>query len=840
MISTESSDGNSSSLTPSRVLLHPTTRHRFYLLFVPVHLITPSVSSVALINPSNQSRCASLINPSPQFLSVSLSICLNLCLYLRLCLYLDLYISGAISTHVSAAILTSGSCLCLFVCPSVCLSVCLSLSLSLCLCLSVSLSLCLLVSVCLSLCLSVFWSLSLCLSVCLSNQFILSLFLLSHFSSLVALVVLSSCASVMSVRVQDETCDIVVAGGSTASLAAAITAAEADASLTVCFTEITDWPGGQMTAGGVPAIDFGSWNGDPDNQPASFRDFFFSLDGNPGGCTVSTKCYLPNNLVSDWIMPRLARSKNLKVFLRTAVKNVTRDATSGKILGITAIQRTPTDPTTEWDRLFSQDIEDWYTVQDSVNFQKTVINFAGTVFIEATEFGDVLVAGGLPFNQGIEIPTEEDWITDSVCGQVWTTTFYMGLLAEPPAEPQFVPPGNSEGNPYPTTQDPSDWHYGWMWRRAFCAGNKSDCGPSNTNVGDVTQQNRENDLFTGYPLLSMPDILAQASDWKGGVDVNVLSMMEQRAYAYFHFMNATAPEQEWLSRIVLNKTTPGTGHGLSKFPYVRDTRRAIGLDNFRLTYAAFDYFNMSSPSTGFRFNDTIALGNYNDDVHHLHICTYPDYMLNHTTKPYYIPFRALTVANASNLLVAGKTMAQTFHGNGATRLHPSEWTSGVAAGGAAVLMVHQGWSTSQVYDNVGVLQAFLNSSVIGQPLEWTQASSPDVQIGYLCAFEHCIGTDADLDNRTLFKNDTCSSTCPPMGTNDWLANEQYWDLGFDKKTVTANRPTVLKKSLANSMTLPPSELLSVAAGTQCTISSDSGFGYYYCTLSSPLPAKTDK
>ena len=44
-------------------------------------------------------------------------------------------------------------------------------------------------------------------------------------------------------------CDIVVAGGSTASLAAAITATEADPSLIVCFTEITDWPGGQMTAG---------------------------------------------------------------------------------------------------------------------------------------------------------------------------------------------------------------------------------------------------------------------------------------------------------------------------------------------------------------------------------------------------------------------------------------------------------------------------------------------------------------------------------------------------------------------------------------------------------------
>jgi ribulose 1,5-bisphosphate synthetase/thiazole synthase len=56
-------------------------------------------------------------------------------------------------------------------------------------------------------------------------------------------------------------CDIVVAGGSTASLASAITAAEAAPDLRVCFTEITDWPGGQMSSGGVPAIDFGGING---------------------------------------------------------------------------------------------------------------------------------------------------------------------------------------------------------------------------------------------------------------------------------------------------------------------------------------------------------------------------------------------------------------------------------------------------------------------------------------------------------------------------------------------------------------------------------------------------
>lgn len=74
-------------------------------------------------------------------------------------------------------------------------------------------------------------------------------------------------------------CDIAIAGGSTASLAAAITAAEAAPELTVCFTEITDWPGGQMTAGGVPAIDFGSANKMPENQPKSFREAMEFLPG---------------------------------------------------------------------------------------------------------------------------------------------------------------------------------------------------------------------------------------------------------------------------------------------------------------------------------------------------------------------------------------------------------------------------------------------------------------------------------------------------------------------------------------------------------------------------------
>lgn len=65
-------------------------------------------------------------------------------------------------------------------------------------------------------------------------------------------------------------------------------------------------------------------------------------------------------------------------------------------------------------------------------------------------------------------------------------------------------------------------------------------------------------------------------------------------------------------------------------------------------------------------------------------------------------------------------MAQTFLANAGTRLHPVEWTSGVAAGAAAVLMWQRSWpNTTVVYENVEQLQALLSSPGIQQPLVWT-------------------------------------------------------------------------------------------------------------------------
>jgi hypothetical protein len=81
--------------------------------------------------------------------------------------------------------------------------------------------------------------------------------------------------------------------------------------------------------------------------------------------------------------------------------------------------------------------------------------------------------------------------------------------------------------------------------------------------------------------------------------------------------------------------------------------------------------------------------------------TYPEYVYgHHPVNPYYVPFRSLTVKSAPNMLVAGKSMAQTFLANAATRLHPTEFTSGCAAGAAAALMSAHGWTSTEMYNKV--------------------------------------------------------------------------------------------------------------------------------------------
>jgi len=284
----------------------------------------------------------------------------------------------------------------------------------------------------------------------------------------------------------------------------------------------------------------------------------------------------------------------------------------------------------------------------------------------------------------------------------------------------------------------------------------------------------------------------------------------------------------------MNRTTSGTLHGLSKMVYWRDTRRAVGVGGFKLLHTELrDTLGL----TGTPFFDSVALGDYNDDTHHLtaSVCTYPAYMdgRGQGAKPYFIPFRALMVGGAPNVLAAGKLMAQSFHANSNTRLHPSEWTSGVAAGGAAVLMARRGWNSSEALTHIDEVRAFLNSSAVGQPLNWTGLlPAGDVAVGNVCALGRCLSVDAAgaKAGGKLYNDSACESNCQELASYEWLANADYWTVPSDAKAgsyVYSTRPTVLKKSTANSGTLMPDMLLNVGDNAPCILVSGQRFDNYW-------------
>jgi hypothetical protein len=227
------------------------------------------------------------------------------------------------------------------------------------------------------------------------------------------------------------------------------------------------------------------------------------------------------------------------------------------------------------------------------------------------------------------------------------------------------------------------WDSVWTYRRMTAA--TTDW--QHATIDDITLQNWNpgNDNAFQYLFLSRNVTRQQRADWQGGVSVKSLQTAEYMAYAWHYWFKSQAPSDK-LGKIKMMTDQFGTCHGLSKVPYIRDTRRSIGLDDFVMKVSEIS--GLPEQRVGYRYPDSLALGAYPVDVHGLAGCHYPDYMHpgRYQVLPFYIPLRAMTNKRYSNLLVAGKTMATSFLVNAGARLHPIEWSTGTAAGVCAALM----------------------------------------------------------------------------------------------------------------------------------------------------------
>ena len=222
-------------------------------------------------------------------------------------------------------------------------------------------------------------------------------------------------------------CDVLIAGGSTASLAAALASARHGAD--TCLTDPTDWLGGQLTASAVSAIDFG-WANNPSNTsfgwsnlPRSFRELLRVLSVDQR-CWVSSMCYRPIHLLS-FIDTVVRNTTNLRVFRSAVVVAV--QSRASLVTSVQVVQRTAKSNTTGYEHLLSDQLADWYSASDSSFFTKVTLSFQARVFVDATEFGDVIGNLGKSV-QGMESPDEDSQAYLSQCGQSHTVGFFIRAL----------------------------------------------------------------------------------------------------------------------------------------------------------------------------------------------------------------------------------------------------------------------------------------------------------------------------------------------------------------------------------------------------------------------------
>lgn len=122
---------------------------------------------------------------------------------------------------------------------------------------------------------------------------------------------------------------------------------------------------------------------------------------------------------------------------------------------------------------------------------------------------------------------------------------------------------------------------------------------------------------------------------------------------------------------------------------VRETRRIIG--KYVLT--------QDDVIEGRKFNDVIARGGYNIDIHNPHDSKSTWMKIK---DAYDIPYRCLISDDIKNIFVAGRCISATHEAAASTRVIPTAIALGQAAGTAAALSVKEGCAAGEL--NIKVLQ----------------------------------------------------------------------------------------------------------------------------------------
>ncbi len=512
-------------------------------------------------------------------------------------------------------------------------------------------------------------------------------------------------------------CQLLIVGGGCGGVAAALAAL--DAGLSVCILEESSWLGGQITSQAVSALDENKYveTSGATKTYKSFRqrvrNHYKSMGAkeglarfepylDPGNCWVSRLAFEPKvaiKVLNQMLSPFIASGK-LRIFLRHKAYRV-----KVKLKKIRSLQ--------------------------CLNLESgKAIEFSCRVCIDASELGDILALSGIDYAKGAESRSETGEahapeIANPENLQDFTYPFLVEFvngasfkIAKPPSYDEFNKNGKFSLLSYRMFEDSEKMEPDgkktkllpfWEYRRLIARENF----PKTSFANDIAMINWESNDLQGENII----------DQEPAVAAGRLARGKNLSLGFLYWLQNEAQRDDGQGKgypeLKLRKDMVDTDDGLSKYPYIRESRRIKAL---RLIKEE-DISAKSNPQARARlFQDSLGIGHYPIDIHGKEDVE----GAAQASKPFQIPASSMIQKQIRNLLPACKNIGCTHITNGAYRLHPIEWAIGEAAGAFAAELIDSRRDSLRIFNNKRALRKVQKRLLeYGAPLFWYDDLSPE-------------------------------------------------------------------------------------------------------------------
>jgi hypothetical protein len=463
--------------------------------------------------------------------------------------------------------------------------------------------------------------------------------------------------------------EILVAGGGMGGIAAAL---EASKTLSTIMTEETTWLGGQMTSQGVCALDenkyvessgaAGSYLALRESIRQAYRDSGKLIDEaaldpllHPGRSWVTRLSFEPLvalPVIDALLAPALAKG-NLTIKKRYKAVAVARKNAIQAVLFV--------------------------NLDDGA-----FLEVHPRIVIDATELGDLLALGNIPYKTGSDsraetgeshAPLEGDSenVQDFVYPFVLEYHPGKSFVIDKPADyDQFAAEGKFSLYGYHVFEETDDMSTGkarhllpfWTYRRLI----DRELFKPGTYQSDVSMINWDANDLRGKNIIDQPV----------AVQREYMALAKRLSAGFLYWLQTEAPRDgsdsaKGYPEFKLVTNVLGTADGFSMHPYIREARR------LQARTMVVEQDIVESCNTGARarlFDDSVGIGLYPVDIHGMQEVS----GAAQEARPFQIPMAALVTAHCSNYIAGCKNLGVSHITNGAYRLHPIEWAIGTAAG----------------------------------------------------------------------------------------------------------------------------------------------------------------